>query len=84
MSFTAYYYGIMSQRRVYIITEGHEPVRQEVHSSLRKVAKEIEEDLSYHALSQRLQRAKARTGKSIVRIKDKEGNPITVEIREIK
>lgn len=74
----------MSKRRVYIIREGHEPVNEEAYSSLKKVTEEIEEDLSYQALSLRLRRAKSRTGKSVVRIKDKEGNPITVEIREVK
>ncbi len=73
----------MSQRRVYIIIQGHEPVDQEVYSSLKKVSEEIEDGLSYQALSQRLQRAKARTGKHRLRMKDKNGNPITIEIRDI-
>lgn len=74
----------MSNRRVYIITEGHEPQKQEVYSSMKKVSAQVDEDISYHALFQRLQRAKARTGKSKVFIKDKDEKPITVEIREIQ
>ena len=74
----------MSQRRIYIVTEGHEPVQNEAYSSLKKVSEIIQDDVSYYALSHRLQRAKARTGNSKIRMKDKDGNPITVEIIEIK
>jgi len=74
----------MSQKRIYIVTQGHEPVDNEAYSSMKKVSEIIQDDVSYYALSHRLQRAKLRTGKSKIFIEDKDGNPITVEIREIK
>ena len=72
------------KRRVYIIRQTHDPVEDNVYSSLSKVADKLEDDLSYSALAGRLHRAKDRTGKSLIRLKDKDGNPITVEIKEVE
>ena len=72
-----------SKRRVYIIRHSHEAVEEETYSSLTKVSKNLNFDLSYSALGERLRRAKERTGKSLIRIRDNDNNPIIVEIREV-
>jgi len=71
------------KRRVYLIRKTHEPIEQEVLSNFSKVLDNIDLDISYFALTSRLRRAKERTGKALIRIKDENGNPITIEIREV-
>ena len=73
----------MSNKHVCIIIEGDESVEQEIYSSLKKVSEQVPEDLSYDALSKRLQRANARTGRARIRLKDKDGKMITIEKKEI-
>ncbi len=73
-----------SKRRVYVIRHSHEAVKEETYSSLTKVSKNLNFDLSYSALGERLRRAKERTGSSLIRIRDNDNNPIIVEIREVK
>lgn len=72
------------RRRIYIIHHTHEPVEQDVLSNLTKVSEKLDVDLSYRALIARLHRAKERTGKQLIRLKDNNGKPITVEVREIE
>ena len=72
------------KRRVYIVRHTHEPAEDEIYSSLTKVSKNLEADLSYSALGERLRRAKERTGKALIRMRDEDGNPIIVEIREVE
>ena len=72
------------KRRVYIIRKSHEPIEEDAYSSLTKVSEELEVDLSYKALAQRLRTAKILTGKSLIRLKDENGNPITIEIKDVK
>ncbi len=73
-----------SKRRVYIIRESHEVPEDRIFSSLTKARKNLNADLSYSALSERLRRAKERTGKSLIRLKDKDGKAIMIEIREVE
>jgi len=76
----------MAKKRIYIITESHEVPPQRLFTNLRMLTEEAGDDYdlpSYSALYKRLERTRNRTGKSILRLKDKDGNPITVEIREI-
>lgn len=79
------YYCYMAQkRRVYIVHHTHEPVEQDILSNMSKVSESLDLDISYRALIARLHRAKERTGKQLIRLKDKEGKPITIEVREIE
>ena len=72
------------KRRVYLIHYTHEPVEQEILSNMSKVTEKLDLDVSYGALIARLHRAKERTGKQLIRLKDKQGQPITIEVREIE
>lgn len=72
------------KRRVYLIHYTHEPVEQDVLSNMSKVSNKLDLDISYRALIARLHRAKERTGKQLIRVKDKFGQLITIEIREIE
>ncbi|MEM9526012.1 MAG: hypothetical protein AAGA31_05335 [Bacteroidota bacterium] len=75
----------MSQkRRVYIVRKSHEPVEQQILSSMTKVSESMDLDFSYRALITRLHRAKERTGDQQIFVKDKEGNPFTIEVKEIE
>lgn len=75
----------MSQkRRVYIVRRSHEPIEQEILSSMSKITENVDLDISYRALITRLHRAKERTGKQQIFVRDKEGNPFTIEVREIE
>jgi len=71
------------KRRVYIVRPSHEPVEQDVYSSLTKISDQLDIDLNYGALNVRLHRAEKRTGKKMVRLRDKEGQPITIEVKEV-
>jgi len=73
-----------NKRRVYIIRHTHELPEEEFYSSLTKISKQLDLDLSYSALAERLRRAKERTGKHMIRLRDDDGNPIMVEVREIE
>lgn len=73
------------KRRVYLIRYSHDPIeQQDALSSMSKVSKKLDLDISYRALVARLHRAKERTGKQQIRLKDNEGNPITIEVKEIE
>ena len=72
------------KRRVYLIQYTHEPVEQDVLSNMSKVSNKLDLDISYRALIARLHRAKERTGKQLIRVKDKSGKAITIEVREIE
>lgn len=72
------------KRRIYLIHHTHDPIDQDVVSSMSKVSDKLDLDISYRALVTRLHRAKERTGKQLIRIRDKNGNPITIEVREIE
>ena len=72
------------KRRVYLIHYTHEPEEQDVLSNMSKVTKKLNLDISYGALIARLHRAKERTGKQLIRVKDKDGQAITIEIRDIE
>ncbi len=72
------------KRRIYIIHYTHEPVEQDILSNMSKVSESLDLDISYRALIARLHRAKERTGKQLIRLKDKKGQAITVEVREIE
>ena len=76
----------MATKRIYIITEGHDVPPQEFFLSIKKLADaEGEElDLSYGAMKQRLQRAKKRTGKSVIKVKDKKGQKFTISVVELE
>jgi hypothetical protein len=74
----------MSTKRVYIVHHSHEPVESDCYSSLLKLANELNLNLSYKGLASKISRAEKRTNKKMIRIKDVEGNRITVEIQEIK
>lgn len=71
-------------RRVYIIHHTHDLEELDLLSSMTKVSKKLDLEVSYQALISRLLRAKKRTGKKLIRLKDKEGNPITIEVRDIE
>lgn len=71
-------------RRIYIIHYTHEPVEQDVMSNMKKLADKLDTDVSYRALIARLHRAKERTGKQLIRLKDNNGQPITIEVRDIE
>ncbi len=72
------------KRRIYLIHYTHEPVEQGVFSSMAKVSENLDLDLSYRALIGRLHRAKERTGKQLIRVRDNKGRPITIEVREVE
>ena len=72
------------KRRVYMITYTHEPVEQDILSNMSKVSDKLDLDISYRALIARLHRAKERTGKQLIRVKDKHGQNITIEVRDIE
>jgi len=77
----------MSIKRIYIITESHEIPPQEQYTNLIKLHEELQDEYdlpSLNALHKRLQRAKKRTGKSLIRLKDKSGKEVTIEIRDVK
>lgn len=75
----------MAERRIYIITEGQELPPQRTFSNLKKLVEESEYDLpSLEALHKRIQRARKRTGKSIIRLKDDQGNPLIIEVKDLE
>ena len=71
------------KRRVYLIRYSHDPLEQDALSSMSKVSDKLDLDISYRALIARLHRAKERTGKQLIRVKDNDGNPITIEVKDI-
>lgn len=79
-----YYCYMPQKRRVYLIHYTHEPVEQDILSNMAKLSDRLDLDLSYRALIARLHRAKERTGKQLIRVKDRKGQAITIEIREIE
>lgn len=72
------------KRRVYLIHYTHEPVKQDILSNMSKVTEKLDLEISYRALIARLHRAKDRTGKQLIRVKDKQGQNITIEVRDIE
>ena len=80
----AYYCRMAQKRRVYIITKSHDVPEQDVYSSMSKVADNLDADISYRALIARLHRAKNLKGEQRIRLKDNNGENITIEVREIE
>ena len=79
------YYCIMDKsRRVCLVIEGHEPVNQVIYSSMKSMMEHEDIDLSYRALISRLHRAKSIKGKQSIKLKNRNGDPITIEIRPIE
>ena len=77
----------MPTKRIYSITESHEIPPQHHYSSLQKLVEEMTEEYdlpSYHALTKRLQRAKKRTGKAVIRLKGKGGKLISIEVKDLE
>ena len=77
----------MATKRVYIITESKEIPPQKYYSNLSKLSEEAPEEYdlpSYDALYKRLKRAKERTGKALIRLKDNAGKAITIEVRDLE
>lgn len=77
----------MPTKRIYSITESHELPPQQHFSNLEKLVDNLGEEYdlpSYDALSKRLQRAKKRTGKAIIRLKSKTGTLLTIEVQELQ
>ena len=78
------------KRRVYIVRKTHDPIEDEVYSSLKKLVDELDTDVNYDAIVARLYRAKKRlkketgTDKQIIRMRDNSGNPITIEIKDLQ
>lgn len=71
------------KRRVYIIHRSHEVTEQDILSNMDKIKEKANVELTKEGLITRLHRAKLRTGKQIIRLKDKDDNPITIEVREV-
>ena len=59
------------KRRVYLIRYTHETVKQETLSNMKKVKEILDTDIPYSTLVTKLNRAKERTGKQLIRLKDK-------------
>ena len=82
------YYCLMATERVYIITEEKEPPPQRVFSNLKKLIESFsksEYDIpTYSALQSRLYRARKRTGKSIIRLKKKDGTFLMIELKDVE
>jgi len=77
----------MSTKRIYSIIESHENPPQQHFSNLEKLVENLGEEYdlpSYHALSKRLQRAKKRTGKAIIRLKSKTGTLLTIQVQDLQ
>lgn len=71
------------KRRVYLVRYTHDPIEQDVFSNMSKISKTLDLDISYNALIARLHRAKKRTGRRLIRLRDKQGQPITLEVRDM-
>ena len=78
----------MADRRVYLITEGHDTNPKRAFSGLKKLVAELSEDYdlpSYNAVMQRLYRAKKRTGQARIVVTSKDGNrKYTIEVKDIE
>ena len=72
------------KRRVYIIHRSSELPEQEILSNMDKIKENANVELTKEGLITRLHRAKLRTGKQLIRLKDKEGNPIIIEVRDVE
>ncbi|MCB0633836.1 MAG: hypothetical protein KDD15_29095 [Lewinella sp.] len=80
-----YFEHMTQKRRVYLLRHSHDPVDQDIYSSLKYLVEQAGIDLSYRGVISRLHRAKEtrEDGKQIIRLRDKQGNPITIEIQDI-
>jgi len=77
----------MATKRVYIITESKDIPPQKFFSNLTKLTDEASDEYdlpSYDALYKRLARARDRTGRAMIRMKDKNGKTITIEVRDLE
>lgn len=77
----------MATERVYTIIKQKEAPPMRVFSNLQKLVEELskEHELpSYTAIQKRLYRARKRTGKAAIRIKNEDGSFLLIEVKDLE